>query len=118
MINQIHGLLKLRRREEEWRCEGLAGSLLLLSSSMGFAGDYLAFCWNWLLAAHWSEQLELLFVVVVITGAEEKRERGSPVGAGPRVASGRHDLRLLARRKDRRQRLVSGRLCSLLRLNC
>ncbi|KAH0742974.1 hypothetical protein KY290_030967 [Solanum tuberosum] len=38
---------------------------------------------EWLLAARWSEQLELLFVVVVLTGAEEKRERGSPVGAGP-----------------------------------
>ncbi|KAH0655097.1 hypothetical protein KY290_030899 [Solanum tuberosum] len=33
------------------------------------------------LAARWSEKLELMFVVVVLTGAEEKRERGSPVGA-------------------------------------
>ncbi|KAG5594459.1 hypothetical protein H5410_035691 [Solanum commersonii] len=43
MINQIPGLLELCRRGEEWRCEGLAGSLFLLTSSMGFAGDYLAF---------------------------------------------------------------------------
>ncbi|KAH0655150.1 hypothetical protein KY290_030943 [Solanum tuberosum] len=93
---------------------------------MGFAGDYLAFAGVWLLAASWSEQLELLFVVVVLTGAEEKRERGSPIGAGPRAASGRRGLRLLARRTDRRRRpvagwfsrLLAGRHRSLLRLRC
>ncbi len=95
---------------------------------MGFAGDYLAFAGVGcsLLAARWSEQLELLFVVVVLTGAEEKRERGSPVGAGPRAASGRRGLRLLARRTDRRRRpvagwfsrLLAGRRRSLLRLSC
>ena len=63
---------------------------MLLSASMRFAGDYLSFagvvCLP--LAARWSEQLELLFVVVVLTGAEEKRERGSPVRSGPRPFSG------------------------------
>ncbi|XP_010319879.1 uncharacterized protein [Solanum lycopersicum] len=54
---------------------------LLLSSSMGFAR---VGC----------KQLELLFVVVVLTGVEEKRERGSSVGAVSRAASGRCGLRL------------------------
>uniref|UniRef100_A0A0V0HXN9 Putative ovule protein n=1 Tax=Solanum chacoense TaxID=4108 RepID=A0A0V0HXN9_SOLCH len=63
-------------------------------------------------------------VVFVFTGAEANRERGSPVGAGPRDASGRRDLHLLARRMGRRRRPVAGwfsrllsdRRCSVLRL--
>ncbi|KAH0652511.1 hypothetical protein KY289_030189 [Solanum tuberosum] len=74
---QFHIEIKAQNFAEEERNGDARVSLLLLSSSMGFAGDYLAF-----VGVGCSP---LLFVVVVLTGAEEKRERGSPVGAGPGV---------------------------------
>uniref|UniRef100_M1CET5 Uncharacterized protein n=1 Tax=Solanum tuberosum TaxID=4113 RepID=M1CET5_SOLTU len=122
MINQIPRLLELRRRGEEWRCEGLVVVFVVFD---GFVGEYLAFAGvgcsplagqsSWSCCLLFSSSLE----------GRRKRERGSPVGAGPRAASGRRGLRLLARITDQRRRPVAdwfsrqlaGRRRSLLRLS-
>ncbi|KAG5581312.1 hypothetical protein H5410_051939 [Solanum commersonii] len=76
--------------------KSLCWVIWLVSGDKRFAGDYLAF-------AGVGCSPELLFVVLVLAGAKENRERGSPF-AGPREVSGRRSFRL----PDQRLRPVAG----------